>query len=92
VVHLNMPTARRRHQITETPEVARAIDLAAQRWPGEPRAKLLLRLVDTGSAVLDREREDAVEAHRRAVDASSGAYADAFGPDFLHELREDWPA
>lgn len=87
-----MPTARPRHQITETPEVARAIDRAALRWPGEPRAKLLLRLVASGEAVLDHEREREVEAHRRAVDASSGAYADAFAPDFLRELREDWPA
>ena len=87
-----MPTARPRHQITETPEVARAIDRAAQRWPGEPRAKLLLRLVDTGSSVLEQEREQEIEAHRRAVDASSGAYADAFAPDFLRELRDDWPA
>jgi len=87
-----VPTARPRHQITETPDVARALDRAAQRWPGEPRAKLLLRLVDAGGAALQQERQQAVEAHRRAVDASSGAYADAFGPDFLHELRGDWPA
>ncbi len=87
-----MPTARPRHQITETPEIARAIDRAAERWPGEPRAKLLLRLVDTGGALLERERQEAADAHRRAVDASSGAYADAFGPDFLRELRDDWPA
>lgn len=87
-----MPTARPRHQITETPEVARAIDRAALRWPGESRAKLLLRLVASGEAVLDREQQQEVEAHRRAVDASSGAYADAFAPDFLRELRRDWPA
>ena len=87
-----MPTALPRHQITETPEVARAIDRAALRWPGEPRAQLLLRLVAVGEAVLDRERPQALEAHRGAVDASSGAYADVFTPDFLRELRDDWPA
>ena len=86
-----MPTARPRHQITETPEVARALDRAAQRWPGEPRAKLLLRLVDTGSAVLERDRAREAEAHRRAVDASSGAYGDAFPAEYLRDLREDWP-
>ena len=88
----DMPTARPRHQITETPDVAQAIDRAARRWPGEPRAKLLLRLVDTGSAVLELERQQEVEAHRRAVEASSGAYADAFPEGFLGELRDDWPA
>ena len=87
-----MPTARPRHQITETPEVAQAIDRAARRWPGEPRAKLLLRLVASGDALLQRERQLEAEAHRRSVDASSGAYADAFSPDFLRDLRDDWPA
>jgi len=41
-----MPTARPRHQVTETPDVARALDLAAKRWPGEPRSKLLHQPVE----------------------------------------------
>lgn len=53
VGHLPMPTVRPRHQITETPEVARAIGVAAQRWPGEPRSRLLLRLIEAGRAALE---------------------------------------
>lgn len=87
-----MPTARPRYQVTETPAVARAIDLAAMRWPGEPRSKLLLRLVDVGSEMLEQRVQFDVEGHRAAVTASSGAYPDAFGPDYLAELRGDWPA
>lgn len=87
-----MPTARLRHQVTETPAVARAIDRAAMRWPGEPRSKLLLRLVDVGSETLQQHEQFDVEGHRAAVTASSGAYPGAFGPDYLAELREDWPA
>ena len=30
--------------------------------------------------------------HRSAVLASAGRYAEAFGPDYLAELRADWPA
>lgn len=86
-----MPTARPRHQITETPAVAHAIDLAAQRWPGEPRSKLLLRLVDAGSRALERDEHQVADAHREAVMASSGKYADAFGPNYLSDLRQDWP-
>jgi hypothetical protein len=78
--------------VTETPAVARAIDRAALRWPGEPRSKLLLRLVDVGGETLERREQLDVEAHRTAVTASSGAYPEAFGPDFLAELRKDWPA
>ena len=87
-----MPTARRRHQVTETPAVARAIDRAAMCWPGEPRSKLLLRLVGVGCETLEQHEQFDAEGHRAAVTASSGAYPDAFGPDYLAELREDWQA
>lgn len=77
--------------MTETPAVARAIDRAARKWPGEPRSKLLLRLVDVGSDALEQHEQFDADAHRAAVTASSGAYPDAFGPGYLAELREDWP-
>ena len=86
-----MPTTRPRHQITETPDVARAIDLAAQRWPGEPRGRLLLRLVTTGAATLAGTHEAEIERRRAAVRATSGKYTDAFPPGYLAELRQDWP-
>lgn len=87
-----MPTARPRYQVTETPEVARALDLAAKRWPGEPRSKLLLRLVDVGGGTLEHDQYADAGAHHAAVMASSGRYTEAFGPDYLIELRADWPA
>ncbi|MGL5824598.1 MAG: hypothetical protein ACRCYU_07155 [Nocardioides sp.] len=86
-----MPTTRPRHQVTETPDVARALDRAARRWPNETRGRLLIRLVHAGSdALADGHAE---EASRRlaAVDATSGKYADVFAEDYLVELREDWP-
>lgn len=87
-----MPTARPRHQVTETPAIAQALDRAARRWPGESRSKLLLRLVGVGSEALDRDGETDREAHRGAVKASSGAYPEAFPEGFLEQLRQDWPA
>lgn len=86
-----MPTTRPRHQVTETPEVARALDLAARRWPNEPRSRLLLRLVQAGSTAIEQERTEA--AHRRlaAIDATSGKYDDVFGDHYLEQLRRDWP-
>jgi hypothetical protein len=87
-----MPTTRARYQVTETPAVARALDRAAKRWPGEPRSRLLLRLVDVGSDALAQDQQADLEAHRAAVTASSGAYADAFPAEYLAELRQDWPA
>lgn len=87
-----MPTARPRYQVTETPPVARALDLAAKRWPGESRSKLLRRLVDVGGGTLEQDEQDEAGAHEAAVIASSGRYAEVFGPGYLTELRADWPA
>lgn len=86
-----VPTTRPRHQITETPAIARAIDLAARHWPDEPRSKLLRRLVDAGGVALEAADGDDVRRRIKAVEASSGKYADAFSADYLAELRRDWP-
>jgi hypothetical protein len=86
-----MPTTRPRYQVTETPDVAYALDLAARRWPNVPRSKLLLRLLRAGSAAIEAERNAATRSRLAAIDATSGKYADAFSDDFLAELRQDWP-
>lgn len=86
-----MPTVRPRHQVTETPDVAHALDLAARRWPGEPRSRLLLRLVQAGSTVLEQEHGDRVSRRLAAIEATSGKYAETFADDYLAELRTDWP-
>lgn len=85
-----MPTARPRHQITETPAVERALDLAARRWPGEPRSRLLRRLVAAGSDALEQGADLATRERRAAIEATSGKYGDAFSADFLADLRRDW--
>lgn len=87
-----MPTALPRHQITETPDVARAIDSAAQRWPGERRSELLRRLIGVAAEVIRNGDDASMTGRREAIMATSGGYADAFGPDYLDELRQDWPA
>lgn len=86
-----MPTARPRHQVTETPDVARALDAAARRWPDETRSKLLLRLVQVGGDTLQGKENAASHSRRQAVDASSGKYSKAFDADYLADLRRDWP-
>ncbi len=71
--------------------MAHALDIAAQRWPGEPRPKLLLRLLHAGVAVLEQGRSEEIRSRVEAIDASSGKYAEAFSGDYLAELRRDWP-
>lgn len=86
-----MPTVKPRYQITETAGIGRALDIAARRWPGEPPSKLLVRLVEAGSAALEREGSDAGRRRQEAIQATSGKYEGVFSRTYLSELREDWP-
>lgn len=89
---LTVPTTRPRYQVTETPAIARALDIAAKRWPGVPRSKLLVRLVEAAGDILEKDEDAKKLVHRATVLASAGRYPEAFGPDYLAELRLDWPA
>ena len=88
-----MPTARRRYAVTETDEVARALDAAAKRWPGESRSRTLLRLIDAGARAIE-ESGDEVQARRRAeVRRGAGLLpAGVYPPDAARALKEEWPA
>jgi hypothetical protein len=89
-----MPTTRRRHLITETEQVAQALDDAAKRWPAERgnRAKLLLHLVEEGHRAVIGQHERSLRQRRDAVARTSGALTGVYGEGYLSELREDWPA
>lgn len=87
-----MPTARPRYQITETPDIERAIDRAAQRWPGEPRSRLVVHLIFGGEAALADAQAQQRARRMQAITRTAGAYSAAFGPGYLAGLREDWPA
>jgi len=89
-----MPTTRPRHLITETEQVAQALDAAAKRWPAESenRAKLLLHLLEEGHRAVIGQQERSLRERREAVARTSGALTGLYGGGYLGELREDWPA
>jgi len=88
-----VPTTRPRLTITETDELATTLDAAAARWPEiRSRRELLLRLVEQGREVLDREHGEATARRRDAVRRTSGALTGAYEPGYLERLRDDWPA
>jgi len=88
-----VPTARPRHTITETDEVARALDAAADRWPEDAgaRGRLLVRLVEEGHAAIADTREQEIERRRQAVRDTAGILTGVYRPDELQRLREEWP-
>jgi hypothetical protein len=94
VLHLRaMPTTRPRIMITETDELAEALDAAAARWPEVgSRRELLLRLVEQGRYVIERDREEELERRRAAIRRTSGALTGVYEPGYLERLRDDWPA
>jgi len=90
-----VPTDRARLTITETDDVVRMLDEAAQLWPAdrEHRGRLLKRLAERGA---EAARVDHVQATRRwasVVDSVAGAAGpDAYPGGYLENLRDDWPA
>lgn len=89
-----MPTARPRHMITETDEIAGALADAARRWPEDRDrpARLLVDLVQEGHRAIAREADRAVSDRRAAIARTSGALTGSYPEGYLERLRDDWPA
>ncbi len=87
-----MPTTRPRHFVTETDDLAIALDAAARRWPSLSRPQLLVRLALDAHAVALHAQEERRRRRLAAVRQYSGILTGAYGPDYLRTLREEWPA
>lgn len=87
-----MPTTRPRHFVTETDDLAAALDSAAQRWPGVSRPQLLVRLALESHHIAQQAQEERRRRRLAAVRRHSGVLTGAYGPDYLSKLREEWPA
>lgn len=86
-----MPTARPRHFVTETDDLASALDAAALRWPGLSRPQLLVRLALEGHEAAQQAHDERRRRRLAAVRKHSGILSGAYGPDYLRQLREGWP-
>src|SRR5438309_2361119 len=82
-----MPTARPRHMITETDEVARALHDAARRWPDdrERPTRLLLDLVREGHRAIAATVERATADRRAAIERTGGVLTGSYPPAHLDE-------
>jgi hypothetical protein len=89
-----MPTVRPRHAITETPEIAEALDDAAVVWPElrDDRTALLRKLIETGRLAAMRTAEERTTAVRRAIRDGAGAATGVYPRRAAAELKREWPA
>lgn len=85
-----MPTTLPRYQVTETPELARALEVAARRWPEiTSRAALIAALAEEGARTIQGDEEERIAERRALIDSLAGGFH--FEPGYLVKLREDWP-
>ncbi len=84
-----MPTVKPRHAITETSEVSHALDVARRRWPGQPPARLLVRLIETGAQAVEAQQADVAGERERAVLALTTLSA-YYPAGYLDEVRDGW--
>lgn len=83
-----MPTTRPRHTLTETDEVAQALDDAALAWPelrGD-RGALLRKLVEAGRASVHVDG-----GVRELLADAAGAATGAYPRDARATLLDEWP-
>lgn len=89
-----MPTTRPRHTLTETDEIAAALDAAARRWPEDAgsRSRLMLRLIEAGRDAISEDHEVQRARRRAVINRTHGQFSGIYGPGYLDRLRDEWPA
>lgn len=84
-----MPTKRPRLLVTETDELAAALDAAARRWPGLSRPRLLARLAAEGQRAV--QEDTGAQLRVAGVRRSAGTLAGAWPAGARDGLRDEWP-
>ena len=77
--------------MTETDELAAALDDAAVRWPGLSRGQLITRLALEGHRADAARQREHRHARLDALRRHSGALTGVYPPKHREALREDWP-
>lgn len=88
-----MPTTRHRYSITETDELARALDAAARIWPQhrDDRGELLRLVLRWGVERVEQVAGARLTERRAAIRELAGSMTGLYPPDAAQRLKEEWP-
>ena len=84
-----MPTTRPRHQITETDEIAEAIDAGLREWPDLSRSDVIRELIVKGADALNLSAAERVLAFELALKQLEDLDVQ-YPPNYLEEVRRGW--
>jgi len=84
-----MPTTRPRHQITETDEIAEAIDAGLREWPDLSRSDVIRELIVKGADALNLSVAERVLAFELALKQLEDLDIQ-YPPNYLDEVRRGW--
>jgi hypothetical protein len=79
--------------ITETDELATALNRAAILWPelAGQRALLLRKILEVGIESIDKDTAKLTDARLANIQKLAGSMNDVWPSNWQEELAEDWP-
>ena len=79
--------------ITESDQIAEAIELAAKLQPElkDDRADLLRYIIQRGIETLDNEKNEAAEARKKAIQEVAGSLSGLWPENWRELMRAEWP-
>lgn len=82
-----MPTELLRHSVTETPDIAAAIDTGAAVMPGASRSEIVRYLIRRGAQAAQTD----IAARQAAVERWAGCLTGTYPPNAAAALKDEWP-
>lgn len=89
-----MPTTKPRHMITESDDVAAALELAKARWPelSNDKGKLLKKMLEFSALAIAREMDLKRNSRLSKIEDIAGSMPDVWPENWREEARSEWPA
>jgi len=84
-----VPTTRPRHQITETDDIAAAVEAGLREWPDLSRSDVIRELILKGAQAVKLSAAERVLAFELALKELT-SLSIHYPPGYLEDLRKDW--